>query len=631
MKEKVTIQGRSLILNIVLIALNLTGFTLLAMGFHEAFLESKIVLSISGGLLIVMTSLGLLLFKGTLMMSGVSRILVGGLLIVSGLVKANDPLGFSYKLEEYFEDGALAYRIKEWFSSPEFSLEFFIDYALLLSVIICIVEIVLGVLVILGGKIKVSSFLLVFMMGFFTFLTWHTASCDKDIKFLDRDEFSWSDPEEKLMAQTKLNQSEHNQEITIVLNNKKSLIVDEMKSPQCVDDCGCFGDALKGSVGRSLTPKESLWKDLTLLYLIFWIFIAQRHIKPNNRVQNIIFTITSLIVILFFSMVFGWYFPLLFGAISLLGSLWLMRTGGKFIGNFYGVIAFVVLLCLMMTTYVLMYQPIKDYRAYAVGSNLHQNMNNGVEGQIQTFLIYENKKTKEQREFDGTSADYMNSKIWEQSDWEYKEQNEKVIVQMILPSIDSNQFNPFLNIENITKDELLIPQIKQIVASSRVQALILSDVNSNDQYEVMVNEYNSIDYPEETYSIIDTIIVTDPNITEVSLQKTILNSETIVLVSSKNLSEADWSHIDNLKSIQKECLSNNIPMAIITSASLDEITEFKKVNNFNIPIFLNDGIELKAMARSNPTLFIIKKGIVVGKYPQRSTPKLKTFKNKYLD
>ena len=30
------------------------------------------------------------------------RIVVGGTFIVSGLVKANDPLGFSYKLEEYF-------------------------------------------------------------------------------------------------------------------------------------------------------------------------------------------------------------------------------------------------------------------------------------------------------------------------------------------------------------------------------------------------------------------------------------------------------------------------------------------------------------------------------------------------
>jgi hypothetical protein len=33
----------------------------------------------------------------------VCRIQIGGLFIFSGLIKANDALGFSYKLEEYFE------------------------------------------------------------------------------------------------------------------------------------------------------------------------------------------------------------------------------------------------------------------------------------------------------------------------------------------------------------------------------------------------------------------------------------------------------------------------------------------------------------------------------------------------
>ena len=32
----------------------------------------------------------------------ISRILVGVLFILSGFVKLDDPLGFSYKLEEYF-------------------------------------------------------------------------------------------------------------------------------------------------------------------------------------------------------------------------------------------------------------------------------------------------------------------------------------------------------------------------------------------------------------------------------------------------------------------------------------------------------------------------------------------------
>ena len=37
----------------------------------------------------------------------ISRFIVGLLFIVSGLIKANDALGFSYKLEEYFSAGVL--------------------------------------------------------------------------------------------------------------------------------------------------------------------------------------------------------------------------------------------------------------------------------------------------------------------------------------------------------------------------------------------------------------------------------------------------------------------------------------------------------------------------------------------
>ena len=36
-----------------------------------------------------------------------SRMLVGALFVVSGLIKSNDALGFMYKLEEYFEPGAM--------------------------------------------------------------------------------------------------------------------------------------------------------------------------------------------------------------------------------------------------------------------------------------------------------------------------------------------------------------------------------------------------------------------------------------------------------------------------------------------------------------------------------------------
>ena len=145
MREKLTLEGRSLIFNIVFVVLNLVGLTFLVLAYHESTGVNAVLFKMIGWIAMMLSIGGLIIFKGRLMMSSVARVLVGGLFIVSGLVKANDPLGFSYKLEEYFEDGALAYRIKELFGAPGFSLEFLIDSALFFSVVICIAEIVLGV------------------------------------------------------------------------------------------------------------------------------------------------------------------------------------------------------------------------------------------------------------------------------------------------------------------------------------------------------------------------------------------------------------------------------------------------------------------------------------------------------
>ena len=157
MKTTRTISGHSLPLNVLFVILNLAGLTFTTIGFHDHFEAQKLLFVSIGIVLMLFSAVALIFFKGRLMIATVSRVIVGSLFIVSGLIKANDPLGFSYKLEEYFEDGALAYRIKELFGAPGFSLEYFIQHALALSVIICIAEIVLGILVIIGGKIRYVS------------------------------------------------------------------------------------------------------------------------------------------------------------------------------------------------------------------------------------------------------------------------------------------------------------------------------------------------------------------------------------------------------------------------------------------------------------------------------------------
>ncbi len=96
----------------------------------------------------------------------IARIFVGVLFIISGFIKLNDPLGFSYKLEEYF-------------SADVLNIPFFEPYALAISIFVVIVEVVLGVFLLLGYKKKFTIWSLLGMIVFFTFLTFYSAYFDK--------------------------------------------------------------------------------------------------------------------------------------------------------------------------------------------------------------------------------------------------------------------------------------------------------------------------------------------------------------------------------------------------------------------------------------------------------------------
>ncbi|WP_109299443.1 BT_3928 family protein [Aquimarina sp. AU474] len=95
-----------------------------------------------------------------------SRIFVAALFLFSGFIKLNDPLGFSYKLQEYFGEGVL-------------NLEFLIPYALLIAVFLVIFEIILGITLILGYLPKFTVWSLLIMIIFFTFLTFYSAYFNK--------------------------------------------------------------------------------------------------------------------------------------------------------------------------------------------------------------------------------------------------------------------------------------------------------------------------------------------------------------------------------------------------------------------------------------------------------------------
>ena len=86
----------------------------------------------------------------------VIRWLVGLLFIFSGLIKVNDPLGLSYKMQEFFE---------VW------GIDFMNKYTLGMALIMNMLEVGCGVALLIGFRQKFTTRLLLLLIIFFTFLT----------------------------------------------------------------------------------------------------------------------------------------------------------------------------------------------------------------------------------------------------------------------------------------------------------------------------------------------------------------------------------------------------------------------------------------------------------------------------
>ncbi len=86
----------------------------------------------------------------------ISRIIVGVVFIFSGFVKAVDPLGSTYKFSDYFN---------------AFGISFLNPVALPLAILLSSTEFLVGISLLFGYRYRLSSWILLIFMSFFTVLT----------------------------------------------------------------------------------------------------------------------------------------------------------------------------------------------------------------------------------------------------------------------------------------------------------------------------------------------------------------------------------------------------------------------------------------------------------------------------
>ncbi len=265
------------------------------------------------------------------------RNFLGTYFVFSGVVKAIDPIGTSIKMGDYFAVFSTHFS----FLTPLWDM--LAKIALPFAMFMIILEIVLGVLLILGIFRKTTLWLYMAIIVFFLFLTgftFMTGYVPGDATFL---EFSKWVPFQE--------------------NNMK------------VTDCGCFGDFVK------LKPFESFCKDIMLLVILLLI------LPFRNTIKSVLGTSASLGI---------------FGILTVL-SIWFSFRN---VNNL----------------------PIKDFRAYAVGTDLRKcTSDEGLDPgeKIVKFVVTKDgqEKTVGSNDFGAASSD----------GWKYKDRIDEVIREPELP------------------------------------------------------------------------------------------------------------------------------------------------------------------------------------------------------
>jgi len=162
----------------------------------------------------------------------VARVVVGLVFIFSSFVKGVDPMGTSFKITEY---------LTAW-SFFGISFEWLTPLATVMSMGLIAVEFLIGVLLLTGAFRRLSAWLLVLMMLFFTCTT-----------------------------------------LIDAITNK-------------VTDCGCFGDAIK------LTNWQTFWKNIALDIPTVWIFLTRDLRRKRRFERDALITIFALVAIVVFGL-----------------------------------------------------------------------------------------------------------------------------------------------------------------------------------------------------------------------------------------------------------------------------------------------------------------------------------------
>lgn len=482
------------------------------------------------------------------------------------MIKANDPLGFSYKMEEYFtvfkvtdsipdttyamrdltadevaavmagksdikptdyagnpmdltvagvenefmytQEATVTMKSEErkdyWFNG---FCDFMHGKALELSIFTCILEILLGVLLLAGYYRRFTSIMLFLMVVFFGFLTLYSAVYDK------------------------------------------------------VTDCGCFGDALK------FTPWQSFYKDLVVGIFVVPILIFAKRFdgKTFDTTEKVVTGLSVLVGFVASITVFKWYLPGVFILILMLARVAVHYALKSDRFKKIALTLITLILSVWFTMYCYNHLPVKDYRPWAKGNIIPQKMIGEPEF-ADVYMIYKNINTGEVKEY------------------------------LAVKNKDGNPVNDFSWMtEQFLAENEFVNQRKQV---------------NKPFVEAPIHDF-TLDNRETGEPYAETFI---------------FKPGYKFMLVSYDLAKTNTDVMPRVNAFAAACEKEGIEF-IGATASSDKVEDFRHQYQNSFPYYINDATSLKTIIRSNPGLVMIKDTVVAGLWHYNDFPTFEEVKS----
>jgi hypothetical protein len=294
---------------------------------------------------------------------------------------------------------------------------------------------------------------------------------------------------------------------------------------------------------------------------------------------------------------------------------------------------FVSLVTLLFSLYTTNYLPVKDYRAYAIGNNIVEQMNNGSAEIAEYELVYKNKQTGKDETF--AIADY--AVYGDTTKYVFVDRKTTIIEEGKPASI--SDFTLTTNYEKLTDAEKANPILDSIIMydfeSYYEPKLVVTSRLGTDT----INKYDYVPFYVDSTMLSDTIFFTkgaefygllDPSSPfDVDVTSYILSLEKVILVTIRDITAYNTNAISDLLEVCNQAKKANIPVYILTPASDVQMESFYKNTGLEAPYLSIDGVEIKIIVRSNPGLVLLEKGTVIEKYGSKSIPGFEKLMEKY--